>query len=180
MNIDYKFLIPTIVSGIAALFAILSYRRNRRFNNENYLFEKKVESYSIILQELDRLIVKYERHLDEFKIIAKIPNRVDQTILEQLNQKADELEESTDSFVGLIISKSLVLPENIVDKLDQVQEILYESTIPGTEFIKYPEVIKKTDQHIETLLDLANEINDEMRNDLNIEKLNNLLYKRLE
>ena len=59
--IEYlKITIPTIISLFAAIFSFLTYKKNRRIENENYIFKTKQENYSKILYEIARIIDKIQ------------------------------------------------------------------------------------------------------------------------
>jgi hypothetical protein len=179
MNIDYKFAVPTIISAIAAIFSILAYRRNRRLTNENHLFEKKVEIYSSILGELNQLLINLENHLSRFKFHSLQKTDFDKDFSTSLNNTADEIDEMSDKFRALCISSSLLLPESVFKTINILINKLYLSPTPNSDSKSIPNLSKYLDGNLDELLALSNQINQEMRKDLNIDDLNDLLYKRL-
>lgn len=179
MNLDYKFLIPTIVSAVAALFSILAYRRNRRFANENHLFEKKIEAYSLILGELNQLLRKYENHISNFKYIIKSSKTFNSDAADSLNTAANDLDRISDQFRSLCTSSSLLLPKTMLEYIEKLMNKIYLTIAPDFSSKDIPDVDKYADAVYDELLELSNMINQEMRKDLNVDELNTLLYRRL-
>jgi len=179
MTLDYRFLIPTLVSAIAALFSILAFRRNRRFANENHLFEKKIEAYSLILGELNQLLTKYEKHISNFKFVAKNSKIFNPDAVDTINKAADDLDEISDKFRSLCTSSSLLLPKSMLEHIEILMDKIYLSMAPDYNTIGIPNIEKYVDSVYDELLGLSNQINQEMRKDLNVDELNTLLYKRL-
>lgn len=67
MNEDFKWMALTIISVIAAVFSILTYKRNRRLDNENHLFRTKMESYAKILGEITTFLNRLQDYVRQFK-----------------------------------------------------------------------------------------------------------------
>ena len=184
MNNLLQFLIPTIISLIAAIFSILTYQRNRRFENENYIYKTKHESYAIILRELNNLLTKIQNYSLEFKgYLDQIARpSLSEKKLEELKDEIDALADKADELVyhfdDIVISNSLVIPKLVLTKLEEFTIKLYENDIPDS-LDQNQNDLKKLEELISRLLVDANQINEMLRNDLNIESLNITLYRRI-
>lgn len=174
---DYKFIIPVVVSAIAALFSILVYRRNRRFANENHLFEKKIEVYSLILNELNHLLIIYDNQINLASGMLRLQNNDDS--LKELNKVADKFDEVSDKFRALCISHSLIITNSILTKIEKLIDKLYLTSSPRSNTITIPNILNHLSEYYDELLGMSNDLINEMRKDLNIDELNTLLYKRL-
>ena len=176
---DYKFIIPVVVSTIAALFSILAYRRNRRFANENHLFEKKLDVYSLILNELNKLLIIYDNQINLGSVILRLQNTANDERTKELNDTSDKFDEVSDNFRAFCMSHSLLVPNNILTKIEKLIDKLYLSSTPRSNTITIPNIINYLSENYDELLGMSNDLINEMRKDLNIDELNTLLYKRL-
>jgi hypothetical protein len=70
MTMETKDLITLTASVGALIFSLLNYKRNSRFDKENYLYRQKVEAYSKILGELSKLINEISH---EIAVAKRIP-----------------------------------------------------------------------------------------------------------
>jgi vacuolar-type H+-ATPase subunit I/STV1 len=172
--------VPTAVSLIAATFSILTYRRNRLIENENYIFKTKQESYTKILYELGTTIDLLQKYLGDLSFFIENRHEFDEDELEdELDERGNKIDDSIFNLENVIISYSLVTPKKVLDIIDRLFDCLGALTIPGTQDNNLALEKKKLDKAIGTIIKFANEINEEMRIDLNIEELNFSLYKRI-
>jgi hypothetical protein len=167
----------TLAASLGALlFSLLNYRRNSRFDNENYLYRQKVEAYSKILAELNKLIDEIS---DEI-VLAKLhlANPTEESNIE-LSKAADEIDQVINTYDHIFISNSLLIPEAVLKPLEQFSDFLLNSDLTIEEDEMNSVLIEKIDIHFDELLAKANALNELMRKDLHIERLNGILYKRL-
>lgn len=181
---DYlKAIIPTAISLIAAIFSILTYRRNRRIENENYIFKIKQENYAKILSEINRLINELQEYIIEFRSYLKemdtLSNERLKELEEEINKMADEVDDLIFKFDDSVITNSLVIPKNVLDKLEEFSDKLFDSELPENVDENQEELLAKLDDHVSELIRSANDINDLLRSDLKVEELNTSLYRRL-
>jgi len=169
-------LITIIISSGALLFSFLNYRRNSRIDNENHLYKLKMDIYSKILFELGELIEKIDEHYLDLKDYSEGEISLSK---EEILEMEEELEDVCYAFNNFITANSLVLPKDIIATLEK----LCDDTIKKQFEINYQKLNHQALQHLNNLTDdlinKANSINELMRKDLQIEKLNILLYKRL-
>ncbi|GAA4453933.1 hypothetical protein [Rurimicrobium arvi] len=100
----------------ALVFSFLNYIRQKRFDNENYLFQKKLEVYTSLLNNLQKVLRASE---DGYVLSEKIlkENHTSQLSLEQLDKQADEIDNICFAFNDLVIAQSLVISENVLQLL---------------------------------------------------------------
>ncbi len=175
-DIDYRLLIPTVVSAIAALFSILTFRRNRKLENENYLFRSKIEHYPIILTEMNKILnllnrnlIQLENHFNDKQPLTE----------DEIDDLADIVDEAFDSLDVVIFSNSLLLPATITLKLEEIVVIGYNLELPHILNDYDKNHVSHFKSALDLLFDKANEINNLTREDLNIEALNKSLYRRI-
>ena len=183
---DYlKITIPTAISLLAAIFSILTYKRNRRLDNENYLYKAKYESYSTILREMSKLLNSLQDYVVEFRVFlvrSRDGGLSDDELIEienDIEKLADNVDELIFAFDDTIISNSLVIPKELLSKLEQFSEKLIASDLPETDDEKANTLLLKLDKHVSELITSANAISDMLRSDMNIEELNMSLYRRI-
>lgn len=180
-----KIAIPTAISLIAAIFSILTYKRNRRLENENYIYKTKYESYATILGEMNKLINGLQDYIFEFQdyLHQRDKSELSNDELDELDDEIDELSDKVDeliyAFDDTIISNSLVIPKDVLDKLERFSEKLLDSELPESIDENYNDLLQKLDKHISELIHDANTISGMLRSDLNIEELNLSLYRRI-
>lgn len=180
-----KMLVPTAISLIAAIFSILTYKRNRRFENENYIYKTKYECYATILVEMNKLINGLQNYIIKFKSYLKQKNKLgisdDQKdkLDDEIDDLADKVDELIYAFDDIIISNSLVIPKKVLNKLELFSEKMLDSELPESVDDNYNNLLQKLDIQISELINDANLISVMLRSDLNIEELNMSLYRRI-
>jgi hypothetical protein len=167
-----------IISMITALGALIIsykvYQRQRSLENENHFFRYKMEQYHIIIQSASDL------HDEYYKAFIEIKEEVNETFIDQniLNKQADLIDDKTDEF-RLVLSKHCAfIPEEVVAKLDNFFNHLYEeSQIMDSDEIKLERldvVLDNLDKYENDLEDITNL----MRKDLGIEAIDRRLKNR--
>ncbi len=67
----------------------------------------------------------------------------------------------------------------MLEHIESLMNKIYLSMAPDFNAKDIPNIDKYVDSVYDELLDISNQINQEMRKDLNVDELNTLLYKRL-
>ncbi len=173
---DIKFTLTLLISFGALLFSFLNYRRSRKFENENFIFKTKVEVYSRILTELNKLLIELQDNLDEAKEYFK--DLTDEN-LDILNEQADKLDNLCFAFQDFIISNSLIIPENVSTALEAFCDKVLDTDTLDSETKNTSTTILEIEKAIDELISDADKINILLRKDLHIDELNSSLYKRL-
>lgn len=150
------------------------YKRQRSFENENHFFKYKMEQYHLIIQSAFELLDEYHAAFHDIK------EEIKETFINQnlLSELADSIDDKTDKF-RLVLSKHCsFLPEEVIEKLDDFFNHLYdESQLMAAEEIqpdKLDTVIDNLDKYetdLETIINL-------MRNDLGIDSIDRRLKAR--
>lgn len=179
----FKIIVPTAISLIAAIFSILTYRRNRRIENENYIYKTKHENYSKILFDLGNVIDLLQVYISDANVFSKEQEHISNDILEnevdKLYEQLQKIDNAISNFENFVIAHSLVIPKNVLEKFDSLNDILSELEIPEPEDKYLNKTLLNLDKEIKKIIDFANELNEIIRNDLNVEELNFYLFKRL-
>lgn len=178
MNEDLKWMILTVIPSIAAIFAILTYRRNRRLDNENHLYRIKIEAYSRILSEITVLLNRLQDYVKHFKNNFGDPNLPIEREYE-ISSMATEVDNLIFSFDESVTKNSLVVSKDIVSKLSQFSLKLFSEQVPDFNIKTTDNTIEILDDFIADIILAANEINESMRKDLSIDELNLSLYRRI-
>jgi len=168
-----------VVSGVAACFSILTYRRNRRLENENHLFKLKVDAYAKILSELNSLVNNIQRHVNSARSVLSnqnIKNRDE----DKIDDSADEVDDLCFKFDDTIVANSLIMPENIISVLENISDKIMNGETVDSLSENPKETLKKLDEVLNELISDGNNLNDLMRKDLKIAELNLSLYKRID
>ena len=180
-----KIALPIAISLIAAIFSILTYKRNRRLENENYIYKTKYESYARILVEINKLVNKLQDYIFEFRNYLSQRNQpgLSDDKVDELDDDIDKLADKVDDlfydFDDSIISHSLIIPGKVLKQLELFSEKLLDSELPESFDENHDILLQKLDKHISELIQDGNKINVLLRSDLNIEELNMSLYRRI-
>lgn len=168
---DIALLITSLMSIIGVTANIFFQRKTFLLQvtkeNENELYKQKLEAYGKILGELETMIFSL---LD--LMVSKFKNSNIYT-QEQLNEMGDKADKLVDDFDNLTVQKSLLFSDALDDKINDLILLLYDSDsnkkiVTAENYMEYHN----------KLIGISNEINDVMRDDLQLEKLNNKLYNR--
>lgn len=178
-----KVIIPTSIALVAAIFSILTYRRNRRFDNENYIYKTKHENYSKILFELGCVIDLLQKYIADLEIFLKDQNELDEDLfikeVDFLYESLEKIDNSIANFENLAIAHSLVVPKSVIEKIDSITDLFNDFLVPEPDDINLDKILPKIDEKLDPLIDFANQLNEIIRIDLKVEEINFYLYKRL-
>ena len=178
MKEDFKWIVLTIISVIAAIFSILTYKRNRRLENENHLYRTKMDSYAIILGEITTFLNRLQDYVRQFKEYGNTALE-STTSINEINVLAKNVDDLIFAFDESITKNSLVISQNVLDKLNLFSLKLFGTEIPKAHLSKQEQIAEKLDNYVAEVIVDANDINKLMRRDLNIDELNLSLYRRI-
>lgn len=173
---DIKFTLTLVASLGALIFSFMNYRRDKRYANENFLYNLKVEAYFKIIKAYLGLLNKLEEIYDEVGIYLE---NCDEVSLVALHELADRVDDLTFSFSDLIIENSLVLPKNVISGLQKLNDSFYKIPNVVADNNPLPEHFKILRKEIDELYTSGDKIDELFRIDLHIDTLNSSLYKRL-
>ena len=168
-----------LVPSITVLFAILTFRRNRRIENENYIYKSKVEAYTIILKDLTALISQLQKYYFELKAIIKRNNEQDKEDADRLYEISDHVDDLIFKFDDTITSNSLLIPEKVLEKIENLSIKLLGIYPPEGEEENIENLITEFNSIIDEANHEANIIYEAMREDLNSDDLNRTLFTRI-
>lgn len=173
---DVKFTLTFIASIGALIFSFLNFRRNRKFENENYLYKSKVETYIKIQEEL----IKLTRCITDnyFEAVKYFENQSQETEKE-LMEKAESVDQMSHGFADFFLKNSLLMPENIFSSLGDFCTTILDMETLDTETARTSKILPTFKEKFNSIIDEAEEISYLLRDDLHIEKLSVSLYKRL-
>jgi hypothetical protein len=166
---DIFSIFAVVVSIGSFIIAMLSFNRNKRFENENHLYKIKMEKYHELVIKMSDILLSFDTKLDLADFTLK--NQTKENI-DSLLEAAEEIDEEVVVFGYYVSSHTLVYPKSIVQYLENFVDYLGDSDIEEGE-------TKKQKGIIENCYGLADKILDAMRKDLNIDELNISLFKRI-
>lgn len=173
---DIKDFFALLFSFLAFILSLLVYKQNKHFENENHIFKLKIDTYLSILRELQKLINLLDNKLNFLKDVIE-SGKEGPEIENKLVKEADIVDEECGQFQDFIVTNSLIIPENIINELMSFcDKVMANDSI---DVIEAENEIKKAEKFIDNLILDADKINEHLREDLQINKLNNSLYKRL-
>jgi hypothetical protein len=172
MNFDLSIIISLlafIISFAGLLISFFSFKRNRRFDNENYLYKTKTDKYHEVLIQISSILRKIDKGLDlahECNYVGTDDSK------DELADVAEKLDDDLNKFYLTVSALTLLFPSDIIKLIDSLFELLLELNIESNDLDK--EEIKSG-----LCYDKSEEIQTAMRTDLDIETLNVRLYKRI-
>lgn len=171
MNINFTILISSI-SAIAAISAAIitykNYKRQKTFDNENHFFKYKIEQYQEIISNAYDLLNTYTESLqlaDKYKGPLLYPDSEWDKVIKAIENKTEE-------FRITLRRYSLFIPQEILGKLSEFYENLFEKPEEEIKIKTLTEAINPLEEKLEEVLNL-------MRKDVGIDILNIRLNKRI-
>lgn len=147
----------------------LTYRRNRRIENENHLFKTKTEIYNTLTRKAYELVHFYEDAYLEVKFAINVgnPKQID------FDKYSDEIDIKGYNFEKEAALHSLLLPIKVLDSIDEfVDAVIYGESPEELTLDTMRKTLLIVYEKVEVL------IND-FRKDLNVEVLNESLFRRI-
>jgi len=163
---NYLTISGAIISVAAFAISVLAYLQSRKLPNENKIFEEKIRVYHDLIKIMNEAINEIFGCINEYIDDGKT------------NRLADELHDAIDDAIysveDAITNNSLVLPEEVLEKLNAFLELLDKPEY--LEKYSTPKKFKQLDNEVERYF---NEAIDVMRQDLAFDKLNRGLRRRI-
>lgn len=178
MNEDFKWIVLTIISVVAAVFSILTYKRNRRLENENHLYRIKMDSYAKVLGEITTFLNRLQDYVRQFKEYGSTTLELTSKD-DELNNLAKNIDDLIFAFDESVTKNSLVFSQDVLIKLNSFSLKLFGTEIPEARQSKQVQIVESLDNYVAEIIIDANDINELMRRDLNIDELNLSLYRRI-
>ena len=178
MDENFKWIVLTIISVVAAVFSILTYKRNRRLENENHLYRIKMDSYAKVLGEITTFLNRLQDYVKQFKEYGSTP--LESTSRDdEINRLAKNVDDLVFAFDESVTKNSLVISQDVLSKLNSFSLKLFGTEIPEARQSKQKQIVEELDNYVAEIIIDANDINELMRRDLNIDELNLSLYRRI-
>lgn len=154
------------ISAVAMIFSYLGFRRGRRLENENFLFQKRFLIYAEILGKLERLNgFLYER----IQLVNKITSIKDNP--EELKKIANEIDNAIYEFGYLLTDNILLIEEKVEEKLNELVMLFYETDEEIT--------IENYSKYKMRIDEITSELEQIMRFELKLDVLNKKLKIRM-
>jgi hypothetical protein len=169
MAFQFLTLLSLMIAAGALIITTLTYRRNRRLENENHIYKIKTEVYGQLTQKAYELVNYYEDAYFEIKEALETanPKQID------FDKYADDIDLKGYRFEKEAAANSLLLPQKVLDSLeDFIDSVLYGEEPEGEKLEAMHETLLLVYEKVETL------IND-FRSDLNVQMLNESLFRRI-
>ena len=164
-----------IISSGALLVSFLNYKNALRLQNENQIYNLKVELYTKIIKEAVKYTTDMQDKLNNFKNTIGTDKQLDS---KKINDLADEVDKIGFAFDDFIVSNVLIVPKKILAKLTEFDSFILHGPADGDEQLD-PNPLVNLEKFTNILFEKCNELVDAFREDLHIDKLNNSLLNRL-
>lgn len=169
MIFQYLTFISLLIAAGALAVSTLTYRRNRRFENENHLFRTKTDVYGTLTRKAYEVVSAYEDAYFEVKEGVRSGNMRVKDIeryLEELDIKAYRFEKEA-AFHALLLTQA------VSDSIEAfVDAVIHDQAgeAPGVDTLR--EGLLGVYEKVEGVV-------NGFRKDLNVEVLNESLFRRI-
>lgn len=169
-------IITILIASAALICSILSYRQSHKINNENILYQEKIQAYKDIMYALSDLLNTMDLYYDITydKLEQKDLNKKDKN---EIRDFIDEIDEKTNEFDNNIKSNAAILPNKIIGKLEDLAYDLFDMEPLIGDLHKSD--LQNYDKSLDTFYDQAEKLVGLFRKDLNTKELNQDLFKRI-
>lgn len=161
MNIEEKIvgIIPLLITSITLLYTIKKYKRDKRQDLENQLFKMKLEAYQNITFELDRTLMYMYNAFTKLQSTHEV----------DLHKLANEIDERLYESHSNIVKNSVIFSDGLTLEINHfVLNILNSEDYNENEPWGY----------YEDMLQKANSIDTNLREELMLRPLHESLYQR--
>jgi len=166
------------ISFGALFFSALNYFRTRSLENQNHIFKIKIDAYNLIVKELNALVNQLQSSFNLMETFIKDPTQKD---VEVLHQKSLDYDDACLKFDDLLIQNSLLFPKNVMYHLDQLSNKILRTELPETdELVGNEKLVQDLEKELNELIIMANNLVAVFRKDMNSDRLNKDLFKRIE
>ena len=116
-------------------------------------------------------MINLENQISKFKFVLQQSNDKGAEIATELNKTADEIDRASDKFRAMCMTSALILPQKVYEIINSIIDKMYIHPAPSTDYKAIPSLSKYIEEHLNKLIGLSNQLNEQMRNDLNIDQL---------
>jgi len=148
----------------------LSFKRERRFENENEIFKLKIQVYNTFTIEIDKILLFYEDCLEKLNDHKK---GLEILTEDELWKIGDDIDDEGDKLLMLFSRNQLLLSNETIAKIEKFcDDFIYQDPNLVVEITSLDKALDKMYEHADNLI-------NELRKDLNIQSLNETLFKRI-
>lgn len=135
---------------------------------KNHLYKTKLESFSHIAFEMEKTLNFYHKNLEDLKY-SRFP-----LIQTELNANASSADDFIYDFSNTLVKYSICFPEKIVFALNDLSNCQYS---PDSESLDLTLCVTSMENFIDAQSSKMNMIFNLIREDLNLAKMNDQLFK---
>ena len=150
-----------IASAIAVRYTFLAYKRDQKFHNENFLFQSKYKSYSLIIGSLNRLLTKIQTTLEDMENASE----------KELNKLSDEIDESIYEFENLISEHSFSMSDKVIVQIETITDLMLIGVVGEADL--------ELNTFLNDIINKSNKLVEKMREELHVDNLTVSLSKRI-
>ena len=161
-----------IVAAIALILSILGYWRSRTIDNENQLFNVKMQAYQIITTEIAAVTNIIEISTVKFKNLTGLSEEDRDKLIESI---VNEIFNGLHYFRMKVAGHLFLLPEDINAKIELFYGSYINDKAPAPD---WENPYRELESSIDLLYSRANAVYDAIREDLNLDVLHSKLLKR--
>lgn len=169
MTIQYLTLLSFLVSSGAFTISALTFRRNRRFENENHLYKLKTDTYNHLTRKIYELVAFYEDVY--FKAKDLVENGSGEKI--DFDSLADDIDLKGYYLEKELACQSLLIPATVLSSLEDFLDLVIYDTPEEEVSLEY------MNDTLVRIYSKAEEVINAFRVDLNVNKLNASLFRRI-
>src|SRR6476620_3647120 len=169
MTVQYLTLLSILVASGAFAISALTFRRNRRFENENHLYNLKTDTYNHLTRKVYELVAFYEDVYFKTKDLLENGNgeKIDfDSLTDDIDLKGYHLEKE-------VACQSLLLPATVLASLEDFLDlVIYDAPEEGPS-------LEYMNDTLVRIYSKAEEVINAFRLDLNVNQLNASLFRRI-
>jgi hypothetical protein len=175
MNISEYFAMGTFAIGtIGAAMVVLTYRRAKRQELENQLYRLKLDALANCTYYMEKYLIEFEATVYYLKKLASGKEKFDK---DYLDRHTAGLEKTTYESCSQVLMHTVYFRSDvIVAAKDFVHNVLFD--FPDVLPDDNEECIDLMDSHYKEQIHRGNKVNDLMRASLNLERIDQSLFKR--
>lgn len=159
-----------IIASGALTITILNFKRQRTIENENFIYKSKIEVYNNFTTEINRLIKCYQKayvaltlHDNGSKVLTR----------QQLIELANQIDNCGYKLEDIFAENQLLLTESVSEKIESfIDDFIYRSNETTYDAKLINDLLKDIYVDAQDLINI-------FRVDLNIDRINQSLFRRL-
>ena len=162
-----------LLAILATTISLKTFSRNRKLELENHLFKIKLEAFSNIAFEIDNFFIILNRAIVR---IHQIPKEPSDNLGNELNNLSFDIDEQIYKCHSLIVKYSIYFSVRSIERLlaftDNLLGDVANASNEGFNMMKW------IDDYYSNQVTLSNSAIEELRSEMQLEKLHNSLYRR--